>query len=193
MKKVLAAMAVGALCVSTAAHAERNRGSHSSFLKEHTLRLGVDTQISAPIGNYADVNGGGGGVFVSSEMSMSEMLSLTGRIGFQMHADRNLLGSASNSSHVNAIPFLVGGKYYLAGDREGMFGALELGLFDLMSTVTTGATSASQSDLKFGMGVGLGIQQSQWNARVSMHSQDFGHFGDRMVVSGGIGYQFGAL
>jgi len=30
----------------------------------------------------------------------------------------------------------------------------------------------------------------QWNARVNLHSQDVGHFGDALDDHAGVGYQF---
>jgi hypothetical protein len=43
------------------------------------------------------------------------------------------------------------------------------------------------------MGAGLGFQQDRWNARVSVHTQDVGNFGDAVILTAGIGYQFGAF
>ena len=97
-----------------------------------------------------------------------------------------------------AIPVLLGTKYYIGGDREGLFGAFELGMFDLMSSVESRAgggriVSATSNDLKFGLGVGVGYQQDRWNARVNIHSQDIGNFGSAMIISGGIGYHFASF
>jgi hypothetical protein len=63
-------------------------------------------------------------------------------------------------------------------------------MFDLMSRVSRGTVSATSNDLRFGLGAGIGYQQSQWSARVSVHSQDVGNFGSAMMITGGIGYQF---
>lgn len=189
MKNVISALAIGLLCVSTAARADRSHASHG-FFKDHNARLGVDTEFSIPLGNYSDANSVGGGLFLNGELAMLETLGATARIGFQAHMDRTVGGL---SSHVNAIPVLLGMKYYVASDHQGLFGAFELGMFDLMSSVSRGAVSASSNDVRFGMGAGLGFQQSQWNARVNVHTQDFGNFGNAMMITGGIGYQFGGL
>jgi len=93
---------------------------------------------------------------------------------------------AATDVHVHSIPILLGAKYYLMPDRQGLFGAVELGLFDLM----TSAGNTSQNDLKFGTGVGVGYAMKQWNARVNLHSQDVGHFGDLLMITAGVGYQF---
>ena len=53
--------------------------------------------------------------------------------------------------------------------------------------------STTSNDLKFGLGLGVGFQQDRWNARVNIHTQDLGNFGSAMMISGGIGYQFGGL
>jgi hypothetical protein len=92
---------------------------------------------------------------------------------------------------VHSIPVLLGAKYYvMQQDRQGLFAAAELGMFDLMTSATFGGTSASSNDVKFGVGAGVGYQWNQWNARVNIHSHDMGNFGDSLMVTGGIGYQF---
>jgi hypothetical protein len=191
MKKLISAIAIGLLFMSSAARADklRNAGSHS-YLKDHNIRLGVDTEVGIPLGNYADANSVGGGAILSGDLALLEQLSATMRIGFQVHMDRTVAGV---NSHVHAIPMLLGTKYYLGPDRQGMFGAFELGMFDLMSSVSRGTTSATSNDVRFGMGAGIGYQQSQWSARVNVHTQDVGNFGSAMMITGGIGYQFAGL
>jgi len=192
MKKLISAIAVGLLFVGSAARADKVRSAPAShgFLKEHNIRLGVDTEVGIPLGNYADANSVGGGAFLNGELALLEQLSGTVRIGFQAHMDRSVGGV---DSHVHAIPMLLGAKYFVGPERQGMFGAFELGMFDLMSRVTRGTVSATSNDLRFGMGAGIGYQQSQWSARVSVHSQDVSNFGSAMMITGGIGYQFAGL
>ncbi|TMA25140.1 MAG: hypothetical protein E6J78_18530 [Deltaproteobacteria bacterium] len=161
------------------------------MLKQHVIRLGLDTEFGIPLGNYADANSVGGGAVVTGEYGLIDMLSATMRIGFQAHVDRTIAGV---SSHVNAIPVLFGAKYYASAERQGLFGAFEMGMFDLMSSVSRGTAAAlTSNDVKFGLGLGLGVQQNQWNARVNVHSQDVGNFGSAMMITGGIGYQFAGL
>jgi hypothetical protein len=188
MQKIISAIAVGVLCVSGAASAERVRAPAShGFLRDHGLRLGVDTELGIPVGNYADQNGVGGGVFLNTELALLETLSATLRVGFQGHLDRTLGGA---DSHVHAIPFLAGTKYYFGNERQGMFGAFEMGIFDLMSSVSG---VGSSNNVRFGMGAGVGYEQGQWNARVNIHTQDVGNFGSAMMITGGVGYQFGGF
>jgi hypothetical protein len=113
------------------------------------------------------------------------------RVGVQLHTERDV---GAGSSHVHAIPILFGAKYYLASQREGIFGTLEAGLFDLISSVTTGGgASNSSNDLRFGLGAGIGFQQERWNVRVNIHTQDVGNFGNAFMMTGGIGYEFVGL
>src|SRR2546429_5349403 len=131
MKTLIATMAAGVLlCLSGAAQAQRAQGSrlHS---KGHIL-LGVDTEFGIPLGNYADVNSVGGGAVLVAEYPLMTALSASARIGFQAHVDRTVNGLGA---HVNAIPVLLGTKYYIGGDRAGPFGAFQLGTFDLLSSV----------------------------------------------------------
>jgi hypothetical protein len=191
MRTFIATIAAGCLLVvSGAARAERQ---HSRFLK-HDIAIGLDTDVSIPLGNYSDVNSVGAGVMLNAEYQMLEMLGATLRVGFEPHMNRSI-GTAD--FHVHAIPVLLGTKYYMTPNHQGLFGAFEVGIFDLMSSVTTIVRGApvtnTSNDVKFGMGVGLGFQQDRWNARVNVHTQDVGSFSDAVVITAGIGYQFGAF
>jgi hypothetical protein len=196
MKKAMAPLACLLLCLSTAAHAERTHSARThGLLRGHSLLFGVDTDFAVPMGNYADASSVGAGVALTAEYTLLETVSATMRVGFEAHTNRAL---AAVSSHVHALPILLGTKYYLASEREGLFGAFELGMFDLMSSATTTPargtpTTTSSNDLKFGVGAGLGYQQDRWNVRVAVHTQDVGNFGDAFVLSGGLGYEFGGL
>ncbi|SRR6266550_6627567 len=184
-------IAIGVLSLSAAAFAEKPRVAPShGFLQDHNLSIGVDTEIGVPLGNYSDANSVGAGAFVNAELALLDTVSGTLRLGFEAHMDRSLGGI---DSHVNAIPMLLGAKAWFGPERQGMFGAFELGMFDLMSSVSRGTVSATSNDVRFGMGAGLGYQQNHWNARVALYTQDVGHFGSAMMISGGIGYQFGGL
>jgi hypothetical protein len=179
------------LCLSSAAFAQQKRASH--VLGKHAISFGLDTDVSIPLGNYADANSVGGGAMVTAEYPMTEMLGVTMRLGFEAHMNRTV---GNIDSHVHAIPVLFGTKYYMSGNGAGMFGAFEAGIFDLISTVSTGGnrpTSATSNDVKFGMGLGLGYQQDRWNVRLNVHTQDIGNFSDAVVITTGIGYQFGSL
>jgi hypothetical protein len=192
MKTFIATIAGVLLCFATAAQAQRAQGSRMH--NKHVL-VGVDTEFGIPLGNYADVNSVGGGAIVVGEYPLMNALSASLRVGFQAHVDRTVGGLGA---HVNAIPVLLGTKYYIGGDREGLFGAFELGMFDLMSSADRRAgggqiTSVSSNDVKFGLGIGVGYQQDRWNARVNVHSQDVGNFGSAFVLTGGIGYQFASF
>jgi hypothetical protein len=191
MRTIIATIvATGLLCVSGAAHAQRHP-SHG-FLGRG-ISFGLDTDLSIPLGNYSDANSVGGGAMVTAEYHAFEVASLTMRVGFEAHMNRSV---GLTDSHVHAIPVLFGTKYYMNGNKTGMFGAFEAGIFDLMSSTTTGGnrpTSTSSNDVKFGMGVGLGYQQERWSARLSVHTQDVGNFSDAVVITTGVGYQFGTF
>jgi len=186
MKKLISVVAV-LFCVAGAARADNSRRSSSMSGTHEKFFLGVDGDFALPIGNYSDINGVGGGLMLVGEYPLMDVLSATARIGFQYHTDKNILGV---DAHVNSVPVLVGAKYYLMPGREGLFGAVELGAFDLLASASSGGTSASNSEVKFGGGIGIGWAMKQWNARINLHSHDFGSFGDTMMVTAGVGYQF---
>jgi len=172
MKKLITIAAALVLCLSVSARAESSRRSTSvSGSHADKLLLGIDGSFGLPIGNYADVNGVGGGVLLTAEYPIIEQLAATARIGFNYQLDKSPV--AGTDTHVHSVPVLLGAKYYLS--------------------VTSGGVSGSSNDVKFGGGIGLGWQMKQWNARVNLHAQDFGNFGDVMMVSAGVGYQFAGL
>ena len=192
MKKLIGAI-LAISCLSGAAFAAPTHGSRSqALLRGRMLWLGVDTEFGIPLGNYSDANSVGYGAVFTAEYALLERLGATARIGFEGHMDRAI--GANLSAHVHAIPVLLGTKYYIGPDHSGLFGAFELGLFDLMSSRDTSPTASTTSnDVKFGMGVGIGIQQDRWNVRLNMHTQDVGSFGNALMLSGGLGYQFYGL
>jgi hypothetical protein len=189
MKKTTIALAA-LFCVSAAARAESTRRSTriENPTEQQKFVVGVDGDFGIPLGNYSDVNGIGGGFLLTGEYPVMPQLGLTARVGFQYHSDKDV-GLGINA-HVHSIPFLFGAKYYFMPDRQGFFGAAEMGLFDLIAGASSGGQSASASEVKFGLGVGVGYQMKQWNARVNLHSQSVGNFGDTMMMTAGVGYQF---
>jgi hypothetical protein len=189
MKKLMT-VALAVLFCASAARAESSRRSTtvSSHDQQAKFLVGADADVALPLGTYGDANGIGGELLLKGEYPVIPELSATLRIGFQFHSDKDLGGGAS--SHIHSIPVLLGAQYYFMADHQGLFGAAELGLFDLMASVSAGGASGSDSQMKFGAGVGIGWQMKQWNARVNVHTHDVGNFGDLMVVSAGVGYQF---
>jgi len=188
MKKLISVVAVLLFCVAGAARADSSRRSSSVSGSGHEkFFLGVDGDFALPIGSYSDVNGVGGGLLLVGEYPLMDVLSATARIGFQYHSDKSVLGA---DVHMHSIPVLVGAKYYLMPGREGLFGAVEFGAFDLLASASSGGTSASSSEVKFGGGVGIGWAMKQWNARINLHAHDLGNAGDSMMITAGVGYQF---
>jgi hypothetical protein len=202
MKNLIAVVAVS-LCLSGAAFADKagKAGASRSNIADlsstsHSLFLGVDADFALPVGNYSNVNGVGGGAMLTAEYPVMEKLSATARIGFQLHSSTTqTVPGTTVDMHVNSIPLLVGARYYVMplGERQGLFAAAELGMFDLMTSFSSGGVSGSSNNVKFGLGGGIGYQWNQWNARLNLHTHDVGNFGDALMVTGGIGYQFVGL
>src|SRR5712671_2057490 len=175
MNKVITTAAV-ILCLAGSAHAGDARTSHgrSSAMAStsHTVLLGVDVDAALPVGNYSNANGFGAGALLNVEYPAIEQLSLTGRVGFQFHTNKSVTAfGVTFDNHVHSIPVLLGAKYYvLQQDRQGLFAAAEMGIFDLMSSQSAGGASQSQNDVRFGLGAGVGYQWKEWSARVNVHS-----------------------
>jgi hypothetical protein len=197
MNKVITTAAV-ILCLAGAANAGDSRTSHGRSTlasTSHLIQVGVDADAALPLGNYANANGIGAGALLTIEYPLIEQLSLTGRAGFQFHSDasQTVLGVTVNS-HFHSIPVLLGAKYYvMQQDHQGLFAAAEMGMFDLMGSASSGGTSVTTNNVKFGIGGGVGYAWNQWSARVNIHSHDVGNFGDAVMVTGGIGYQFASF
>jgi len=154
MNKVITTAAV-ILCLAGSAHAGDARTSHgrSSAVAStaHTVLLGVDIDAALPLGSYGDANGFGAGALLNVEYPAIEQLSLTGRVGFQFHTNKSITAfGATIDNHVHSIPVLLGAKYYvLQQDRQGLFAAAEMGLFGLMQSASSGATSVSDTQMKW--------------------------------------------
>jgi len=194
MNKVITAAVI--LCLAGAAHAGDARTSHNRSQlagSAHQILIGVDVESALPLSSvYSDINGPGAGALLTVEYPLMEQLSMTGRIGFQFHFDKSPV--AGVDSHVHSIPVLLGAKYYIMQqDRQGLFAAAELGTFALMTSASAGGVSASDTTMKFGVGAGLGYAWDKWNVRLNIHAQDVGNFGDFVMVSGGVGYQFAGI
>ena len=192
MKKLMTVALAVLFCASAARAESRRSTAVSSKDQQSKILVSADADFALPVGNYSDANGVGGGLMLKGEYPLMPELSATLRLGFQFHADKDLGGGAG--AHIHSIPALLGAQYYFQPERQGFFAAGEMGLFYLMAKATVpGFGDVSTSDAKFGMGAGVGYQMKQWNFRVNLHSQDIGHFGDALVVSGGLGYQFAGI
>jgi hypothetical protein len=198
MNKLTATIVAGLfLCLAGAARADkapRSNTSRSNMLgaTEHQIYFGTDVDFALPLGTYSDANGVGGGVLLTAEyplVGIIDQLSVTARAGFQFHTDKDLGAGVNN--HIHSIPVLFGAKYYLMEqNRQGLFAAAEMGLFDLMQSSSVGV---SASEMKFGAGLGVGYAYEKWNARVNVHTHDVGNLGDSVMITAGIGYQFAGL
>jgi hypothetical protein len=192
MNKVITTAAV-ILCLAGSARAGDAKTSHRSTAlagSSHQVLIGAEIESALPLSSaYSDASGPGAGALLTIEYPVMEQLSVTGRAGFQYHLDKS--PAPGFDSHIHAIPVLLGAKYYvMQNDRQGLFATAEVGTFGLMAGVSTPAGSGSDTQLKFGAGVGAGYQWKEWSFRVNVHAQDVGNFGDLMMVTGGVGYQF---
>ena len=103
MKTLTTIAAAVLLCLSTSARAESTRRSSSpassSQSSSSKLQLGIDAALGLPIGNYADVNGFGGGVLLTAEYAVMPELGATARIGFNYQTDKTITGVGDMHVH----------------------------------------------------------------------------------------------
>ena len=113
--KTLTTIALAALlCFAGSARAESTRSSTRNLRSSarEKLFLGLDGDFAVPVGNFSNVNGVGAGVLATAEYPVMPELSATARVGFQYHANKNVLGridmvcvpSSPIGSGVSAIP-----------------------------------------------------------------------------------------
>jgi hypothetical protein len=189
--KTLTTIALAVLFCASAARADTVRSTTVTGKDQPKILIGADADFALPIGNYSNANGVGGTLLLKGEYPVLPEVGATLRIGFQFHSDKDVGGGIS--AHFHSIPVLFGAQYYFMPDHQGLFAAGEVGLFYLMGSASAGGTTVTDSQAKFGMGVGVGYQMKQWNVRINLHSQDVGNFGDLLVMSGGVGYQFAGI
>lgn len=140
------------------------------------ISLGVDGQLALPIGDFGDGAGIGIGALLNFGYPLNEQVTLTGRVGYVHHLEKNNLTFSE-------IPFWVGAAYGLSPPLS-LVG--ELGFVN--GKVSAGGQSASDTNLALGLGVLYGMGTIDLGARLQMLNLD--HAGDSMQIAVTAGYKF---
>ncbi|MBS2020839.1 MAG: hypothetical protein JST92_00390 [Deltaproteobacteria bacterium] len=192
MKRILAAF-VAALALSAASAARADGAAPApagaaAGAPEKKFLIGGEASLGLPIGDWANANSIGIGLYVNGEYLFQPQITFTGRLGFNYHLSNNDL-------HSTVIPVMVGGRYYFtaATPHQGLFGFAELGFNDIMVTASYNGFSASSSAIYLGLGAGAGYQMGPWTFKVGINAADIGSFGSSLEISAHASYQFYAF
>lgn len=176
MKKILVLIVFGASLFPLTALAQTGGGPV----------VGVDAEVALPVGNLGDAAGLGFGGLLRYEFTIVPRANITARAGLVYHLSKDLGPGAS--SKLFSIPLLAGLKIAIS---PSLYGAAEVGVFINHASVTVpGFGSASDTESKLGGTLGAGYRMSALDLRVGIAIIDFGHAGDAIELTAGIGYNF---
>ena len=139
-------------------------------------RLSIGLEVGLPMGDFGDAVNTGFGGSARYEMPMGDNLGLTGTVGYLSFGAKDVPAGISVSWSM--IPIMVGAKYYFTEQQNEFYGAFALGI--TMSTVkATGSvmgidisSSASESDLTFGPGVGYHLDNLDFGLNYNIISTE---------------------
>ena len=155
------------------------------------MSLGADGAFAVPLSTWGDVSSVGIGALLRFEVDLTENFTVTGRIGFIFHFDKQQATTATNTSE---LPILGGVKYYILGESNGFYAAAEVGLVNIWG-YTSGQVEGvliegSDSELNLGLTLGVGYTHEAIDARVCLIFPDIGELDDAIGILLTVGYDF---
>ena len=147
------------------------------------LTIGVEGAFVLPVGDWGDATGVGFGGMAKGAFNFTDEMSASFRIGYLYHLSKDVAGVDYSTSE---LPILVGFRYQTA---LGLYGDLALGM------VNCGASAGdiSDSEMKFGMLVGVGFNIMSLNFSANFFAPDLGHVDEVMGLLFIVGYDFVSL
>jgi len=194
MKKVVVAVAscIAVLMASGTASAKGKVG-----------KLGIDTALVIPMGDWSDSAGAGVGALIAGRYHFTPNWAVTGRVGYVGHFSKDIGGLASVSTA--ELPILVGINYYFAG-YEGFYFGAETFLLNLTYKIeadvqfqdeeeySSFSISDSHSGLRIPLTIGVGWEFSNVDIRGSLFVPNFllNESGEKMLAGlmFSVGYRF---
>ncbi len=167
-------------------------------------QIGADLALAVPLGDWGDAAGIGGGLLGSYQYSMDAQLSITGRLGFIMHAEQELESAGITvTTNSSEIPIYGGIKYRFTEEINSLYGAAELGLTmvsaEACSTVDFGFGGPTQeicadaSETKLGTTLGVGYDLDKLDFRGALWFPSIDDEGDMMGLLVTVGYKFASF
>ena len=119
------------------------------------MSLGVNVELSVPVGNFTNVAGTGYGGNLRYQVGADARAVFTATAGYLVWEKKDL--GANASVQPRAFNFFLGGKYYFA---VGFYGSLEGGIY-FLSYSYEGTVLGVQGDTgRFMLPIGIGYQKS---------------------------------
>lgn len=147
------------------------------------MTVGADAGSVVPVGDFADGAGFGLAVLGRFEYAASPVLSVTARLGYHYHLEKN------NVTFSN-IPIAGGVKYAFGTGERRPYAAAEAGLNFSSTSGEVLGMSVSDSDTNFGLTLGGGYDMGKLDIRAGLEILDLGHAGDLLGLFVNVGYDF---
>jgi hypothetical protein len=144
------------------------------------ITIGVEGAFVLPVGNWGDAAGVGFGGMAKGAYNLNDEMSLALRVGYLYHLSKEIMGTDVTSSE---LPILVGFRYQTG---LGLYGDLSLGLVN----ASVDAGSVSDSEMNFGMLVGVGFNIMSFNVAANLFAPDLEHIDDVIGLMFIVGYDF---
>jgi len=152
--------------------------------EEHQVSIGAE--MAFPGGDFGSRNAGTGfGASVRYEYAANEYMSLTGNVGYLSFGKKSMeTGFGVNTDYTSSIiPILIGVKYYLNGEDNGLHFGAQLGLsmlsmkystpaFDYQGT-TIDAVSNTYKKSAFTYNIGIGYRVSHLDFEIGYYVFDY--------------------
>lgn len=157
------------------------------------MKLGADFALVIPTGDWSDLSGIGLGALLRFEYRVADNVAITARVGYIGHLSvENSTGFGTVSSSTSEMPLLFPGIKAIFG---GAYVAAELGLINLgvsaeIDDEAFGSGEVSDSEMKFGLTLGVGYEISDVDLRLSLFAPSLEDFGDFLGIMVNVGYNF---
>ncbi len=149
-----------------------------------TMRLAADLALVLPLGDWSDATGIGLGALLRFEARVADMVSITARLGYIGHLEKNGLSTSE-------LPILFPGIKVHLGDA---YLGLEAGLVSLGVAVNIdsefGSFSGSDSEMKLGLTLGFGYVIDKVDLRLQLFAPSVEDFSDLLGIMFNVGYTF---
>jgi opacity protein-like surface antigen len=156
------------------------------------MSLGINGEVALPMGTFGDVSGVGFGGTALFGYQIDPNITLTGRVGYLSFSEKE-----DGFPTYSVMPILVGGRYYFMPEGEDMrmYGAAELGLYNVAWKWSFMGMDFDDSEMKFGFAPAVGAQfkvGDNMNLDAHLNYSYISTEGDAINWLGiGIGLEFG--
>ena len=155
------------------------------------MSLGADGAFAIPLATWGDVANLGIGAMLRFEVDITENFTVTGRVGFIFHFEKE---QATTSTNTSELPILGGVKYYFLGESDGFYAAAEIGLINIWGyasgQVEGVLIEGSDSELNLGLTIGAGYTFGNIDGRACLIFPDIGELDDAIGILLTVGYDF---